>query len=188
MAFPHLEDLLEFEEKVVYPEGVKISQLEHFPRNFNPFVLKQYLAEVSKFPDEYQRLTSFYQDVIIPLKGKKTAAFKEISQIIKETDKQKRNAVERLESILLLPYTTIITAGDYVQRMTGSTFLGVIGVMGTTTIMWCGLGKAGWGAQMACIASFLTGMYKHTTETKERICRMKQYQEVFAAGMETLNR
>src|SRR3989344_619438 len=190
MTFPHLAELLEFEEKIFYPRGVEISQLEHFPRNFNPFVLKQYLTESSRFPEEYQKLASFYQEVAIPLQEKRTAIFEEINQVIngKKNHEQKINAVERLESILLLPYTAIISSGDYIQRVTSSNLLSVIGVMFTTTAIWYGLGKIGFGAQMVGMASFLTGMYKSTVETKSQINKLKQHQEVFTTKMETLSR
>ena len=188
MAFPHLEELLEFEENIVYPRGTEISRLEHFPRNFNPFVLKQYLTEASQFPEEYQKLSSFYQEVLLPLQEKKTSVFEEVGQIMKARNpEQKMTPVERLESILLLPYTAIISSGDYVQRVTGSNFLSIIGVLSTTTAIWYGLGKIGFGAQMMGMASFLTGIYKSTVEAKEQINKLKHHQEIFVTRMKALN-
>lgn len=190
MTHPCLEDLLEFEGGVFYPQGIEISKLEHFPCNFNPFILRQYLADSSQHPQEYLRLTAFYKEVLLPLREKRDAVLKELEITLdgKKENKQKLTAIERLESLLLLPYTAMISSGDYIRRITGSTLVGSIASGFAGLAIWWGSSKIGLEAQVACIASVIAGIYKSGITVKTQINKLTQHHELFLKRMDELNR
>ncbi len=202
MAYPCLEELLTFEENVFLPRGVEISQLEHFPRNFNPFVLKQYLVDAHHFLGEYQTLLSFYNEVALPLNEKKGAAQKEL----KEGEKVPRGITDRLESLLLLPYTITSNIGDHTKKITGSPLLGNISMSFSVAAGALSLGYISTEAQIVYSCSVIAGFYrehkrltvavekamhfvKQTTEKQEKLDDIlkRDFPLIFGRGYEDLD-
>lgn len=173
MVYPSLEELLTFEENVFLPRGVEISQLEHFPRNFNPFILKQYLADAHQHPEEYKKLLSFYEEVALPLEEKKHACQKELG----EKKKTPLGAAERIESILLWPYTATMSIDDYVNKLTGSPFVGSIVTAVSALAALNGLGYVGIEAQIGYAASLAAGFISEHREINTRLKRAVHFME-----------